>query len=41
MSNGKAMIIHWTVGLIKKICKKWDNVFLNHIDILEEVLILN
>ena len=39
MSNGKAMIIHLIVPLIKKNCKKWVNTFLNYMNLLEETLI--
>ena len=39
MSNGKDMIIHLIVGLIKKaLYKKWVNTFLSHLAVLEEIL---
>ena len=36
MSNGNDMI----AGLIKKTQYKWVNIFLNHMDLLEEILML-
>ena len=43
MSNGKVMIIFLIVGLMKKTMNniKWVKTFLNHIEILEEMLKLN
>ena len=39
MLNGKAMIIHLIIGLIKKILYKMNkSIFLNHIELLEETL---
>ena len=34
MLNGKAMMIHLIVGLIKKHYINWVNAFLNHIKLL-------
>ena len=40
MLNGKGRIIHLTAELIKKDCIKWVNTFLNHMNFLEETLML-
>ena len=40
MSNGKTKIIHLIVGLIKKILYKLIEYLLNHMNLLEETLML-
>ena len=42
MSNGKAIIVHLIVELIRKtLYKKWINSFLNHLKVLEETDLSN
>ena len=40
MSNGNDMIIHLIVRLTKKTQYKWVNTFVNHVNQLEETLML-
>ena len=38
MLNGKDMTIHLIAGLIKKTLYEMSNTFLNHVNLLEEIL---